>query len=398
MRRGEMTHPPPPIEDSVQTAEHGNTKMLEGISCVWVDDREVMACPICHCTFTFFRRKHHCRLCGGVFCWYCSTTRVKVVVTNTFVEEFVRLCDICAKKALVHSTLTLEAFIPDHEIKAWNVLIHGYDRTNPENNVRLKEKIKTQEVPNMLRPLLWRALTDSCHAKNQSSHSYASLLNGRELDPTTRERMQQDLARAFSDERMTQIKCERTETSRVTLQHQIFNILQVFCLMFPKVKYEQGMSFIAGVFVLLTNEEDAFWMFVQLMRKFYVAGMYKTGTPVLNKCIKHFKAMVAHLFPDLNEHFEHEGITVEIFANQWFLTLYSHNFPLSYVLRIWDLFFCEGIDFIVTMALAIFSLQQDKLAKLSYMETMTFLSTLPSNMPHLRGYTNVALRMLAEME
>jgi len=44
-------------------------------------------------------------------------------------------------------------------------------------------------------------------------------------------------------------------------------------------------------------------MFVQLMRKFYVAGMYKTGTPVLNKCIKHFKAMVAHLFPDLNEHF-----------------------------------------------------------------------------------------------
>jgi len=25
--------------------------------------------------------------------------------------------------------------------------------------------------------------------------------------------------------------------------------------MFPKVKYEQGMSFIAGVFVLLTNEE-----------------------------------------------------------------------------------------------------------------------------------------------
>jgi hypothetical protein len=53
-----------------------------------------------------------------------------------------------------------------------------------------------------------------------------------------------------------------------------------------------------------------------------------------------------------------EGITVEIFANQWFLTLYSYNFPLNYVFRIWDLFLSEGIDFILTMALAIFCHQQ----------------------------------------
>lgn len=44
-------------------------------------------------------------------------------------------------------------------------------------------------------------------------------------------------------------------------------------------------------------------MLVQLMKKFFVAGMYKAGTPILKKCVKHFKSMVAHLFPELDEHF-----------------------------------------------------------------------------------------------
>jgi hypothetical protein len=42
---------------------------------------------------------------------------------------------------------------------------------------------------------------------------------------------------------------------------------------------------------------------VQVMRKFFVAGMYKAGTPVLKRCVQHFKSMVSHLFPDLDEHF-----------------------------------------------------------------------------------------------
>jgi hypothetical protein len=117
----------------------------------------------------------------------------------------------------------------------------------------------------------------------------------RELDPHTEERLHQDLARTFSDERLTQIKCKRypppchfvararacvracvrcgrrrardvarsrslnVETnSRIDsrlVQQRIFNVLKAFCLMYTNVTYEQGMSFIAGVLVLLTDEE-----------------------------------------------------------------------------------------------------------------------------------------------
>lgn len=39
------------------------------------------------------------------------------------------------------------------------------------------------------------------------------------------------------------------------VQQRIFNVLKAFCLMYTNITYEQGMSFIAGVLVLLTDEE-----------------------------------------------------------------------------------------------------------------------------------------------
>ncbi|XP_043920802.1 FYVE and coiled-coil domain-containing protein 1 [Protopterus annectens] len=39
----------------------------------WLGDREVNRCLDCKSTFTWFLRRHHCRLCGRIFCYYCSS-------------------------------------------------------------------------------------------------------------------------------------------------------------------------------------------------------------------------------------------------------------------------------------------------------------------------------------
>ncbi|KAI8873406.1 Dbl homology domain-containing protein, partial [Ramicandelaber brevisporus] len=39
---------------------------------VWVPDDQAVRCMICEREFTFFRRKHHCRCCGGIACADCS--------------------------------------------------------------------------------------------------------------------------------------------------------------------------------------------------------------------------------------------------------------------------------------------------------------------------------------
>jgi FYVE zinc finger len=39
---------------------------------LWIPDSIVISCYACEETFSFFRRRHHCRVCGHVFCHPCS--------------------------------------------------------------------------------------------------------------------------------------------------------------------------------------------------------------------------------------------------------------------------------------------------------------------------------------
>lgn len=38
----------------------------------WVSDNDVKLCPSCAKSFNITRRRHHCRLCGGIMCHNCS--------------------------------------------------------------------------------------------------------------------------------------------------------------------------------------------------------------------------------------------------------------------------------------------------------------------------------------
>ncbi|KCV69097.1 hypothetical protein H696_04512 [Fonticula alba] len=57
----------------------------------WVADEDAPNCGECHRHFTFFRRRHHCRRCGRIFCHACSS---KVALT-TAAPTPVRVCDHC---------------------------------------------------------------------------------------------------------------------------------------------------------------------------------------------------------------------------------------------------------------------------------------------------------------
>ncbi|KAG5481030.1 hypothetical protein LSCM1_06706 [Leishmania martiniquensis] len=46
----------------------------------WQDDDSVTECNNCHTTFTFLIRRHHCRLCGYVFCAHCSNYSVPLTM------------------------------------------------------------------------------------------------------------------------------------------------------------------------------------------------------------------------------------------------------------------------------------------------------------------------------
>lgn len=53
-------------------------------------------CPQCHAVFaSLSKRRHHCRLCGDVFCDACSNRRCTLPLPGVEFEKPVRVCDYC---------------------------------------------------------------------------------------------------------------------------------------------------------------------------------------------------------------------------------------------------------------------------------------------------------------
>jgi len=63
----------------------------------WMPDEKCTVCFACNAAFGTFRRRHHCRLCGQIFCSKCSSKFVHGKYIGTS-EHLSRLCDDCCTK------------------------------------------------------------------------------------------------------------------------------------------------------------------------------------------------------------------------------------------------------------------------------------------------------------
>lgn len=77
----------------------------ETVSGRWVEDSVVRACAKCEKVFTLTNRRHHCRVCGDIFCHACSRTKMVLATNPGEIPRRQRVCDPCATHA--HSSAIL---------------------------------------------------------------------------------------------------------------------------------------------------------------------------------------------------------------------------------------------------------------------------------------------------
>ncbi|KAI0308083.1 hypothetical protein B0F90DRAFT_1621379 [Multifurca ochricompacta] len=62
----------------------------------WMDDKTCKECYDCKSVFTAWRRKHHCRICGQIFCSRCASNIIK---GSRFGHDgMIRVCNLCLEK------------------------------------------------------------------------------------------------------------------------------------------------------------------------------------------------------------------------------------------------------------------------------------------------------------
>ncbi|OAF66452.1 hypothetical protein A3Q56_05820 [Intoshia linei] len=88
-----IAKPTPPSIEIVQLPETSDS-IFERISPpFWENDNTRNSCTLCNAQFNFFRRRHHCRNCGKLYCSACTKNRSPLI--NYDIHISVRVCILC---------------------------------------------------------------------------------------------------------------------------------------------------------------------------------------------------------------------------------------------------------------------------------------------------------------
>lgn len=120
------------------------------------------------------------------------------------------------------------------------------------------------------------------------------------------------------------------------------------------------------------DEGEAFTLLVKLMNKYRLRDMFIQDMPGLHMRLYQFERLLEDLEPALACHLRRRGVTPQLYATQWFLTLFAYRFPLQLVLRIYDLIFEEGLEpTILRFAVAIMQRNTEALLGMNDMASLT---------------------------
>lgn len=105
-----------------QKADSLEYENLIKVNVMWVDDAHVTKCLTCNSSFNILLRKHHCRVCLKIYCYYCCNNWVD------YNNSKLRVCQRCFESRGAHSQITNN--IPKISTKE----IENIPATNPDSN------------------------------------------------------------------------------------------------------------------------------------------------------------------------------------------------------------------------------------------------------------------------
>jgi hypothetical protein len=119
-------------------------------------------------------------------------------------------------------------------------------------------------------------------------------------------------------------------------------------------------------------EQEAFCMLVRLMNQYGLRQLFIEEMPGLHLHLYQFERLLEDLEPALYCHLNRRNVTPNLYATQWFLTLFAYRFPLQLVLRIYDLLLSEGLEgAILKFGIVLMQKNRDALLKMNDMSSLT---------------------------
>lgn len=138
------------------------------------------------------------------------------------------------------------------------------------------------------------------------------------------------------------------------------------------------MNFVAATSLvhLQQHEENTFWFMVALLHSREFAKVFDFTSAGKFKTLCFQLDVLSYVYvPAVFEHFQHMNIPTDIYASNWFITLFSNDLPFDVTPAVIDVYLLEGNKGLLRIALGLLSFLQDDLLKMkSYDDLMVFMS------------------------
>ena len=235
-----------------------------------------------------------------------------------------------------------------------------FQKNVKKNIVENKSNIKLFKygIPKYLRVFIWEIIIAEKYSnqryfnlqeEQREYNLFLSSINKNEINI----QIEKDITRTFSD---------------ISYQTQknlnILKNLMIYTSSLTKDGYCQGMNFIVGFILTVTNFDEIKSYYILKNIFPIIKGYFETGFPLLKKNINLFYKLFSKLYPKLNAHFAKNDVFAQFWVGRWLQTLFTLSLPFDELCFIWDLLLIKGFDFAIYISLAIVYYLEKYLMKL----------------------------------
>ncbi|XP_072022504.1 TBC domain-containing protein kinase-like protein [Amphiura filiformis] len=164
------------------------------------------------------------------------------------------------------------------------------------------------------------------------------------------------------------------------LAHAKFKrILKAWVVSHPHLSYWQGLDSLCAPFLFLNfnNEALAYSSLSAFIPKYLYKFFLKDNSAIIQEYLAVFSHLIAFHDPELSNHMNSIGFIPELYAIPWFLTMFSHVFPLHKIFHLWDTLLLGNSSFPLCIGLSILTHLRTSLLSFGFNECILLFSDMP---------------------
>ncbi|XP_062841005.1 TBC1 domain family member 10B-like [Trichomycterus rosablanca] len=267
--------------------------------------------------------------------------------------------------------LELSVEVARHREMKWLEMFRNWDKWILRRFPKVKLRCR-KGIPSSLRARAWQLLSNSEELLLANPNKFEEL-DRQPGEPKWLDIIEKDLHRQFPFHEMFAARGGHG-------QQDLYRILKAYTIYQPDEGYCQAQAPVAAVLLMHMPAEQAFWCLVQICER-YLPGYYSAGLEAIQLDGEIFFSLLRRACPMAYRHLKKFKIDPILYMTEWFMCIFSRTLPWSCVLRVWDMFFCEGVKIVFRVGMVLLKQMLgsvDKLRELQGMyETMERLRNIP---------------------